>query len=94
MRRRRGGNLLPVTTPVPESGHDLVIDLALERHDQFRQFGHLLPGPAVELGHVATGRRIDRDFAFVALEAEGEPFLGLAAILALEGDAEPSGGRS
>ncbi len=59
---------------MPESCDDFLIDLALEGHDQLRQHGHRLPFPAVELGGVSTGRRIDGDFALVTLETIGKPF--------------------
>src|SRR5690606_6780977 len=71
-----------------EGGDDVLVDAALERHDQIGQRLHPLPAPGVELGLVAAGRRVDGDLALVALEAEGEPFLRLAAIPALERDAD------
>ena len=73
---------------MPERRQDLFIDLALERHDEVGQFGHRLPRPSVELGVMAARRRVDGDLALFTLEAEAEPFLRLATILALEGEAD------
>src|SRR5215218_3770132 len=64
-----------ISSQMAERRDHLLVDLALERHDQLRQFGHRLPRPLIELGGMAAGRRIDLDLALVAVEAEGEPFL-------------------
>src|SRR5690606_23537798 len=54
----------------------------------------VLPAPADELGRMRTAARLQHiDLAVLAGEAEGEPALALAAILALEGDAEVGVGQ-
>ncbi len=71
-----------------EGRHNLFIDGALEGNDEAGQILHRLPFPGVELGRVATRWRVDGDLAFVTFEAEGKPALRLAAILALQPDAD------
>ena len=61
---------------------DLFVHRPLEGNDELRQAVHRLPVPSVELGLVIAGGRIDLDFAFIAVEAEGESAQGLAAIFA------------
>ena len=60
----------------------LFIDRSFEGDDQLWQAFHRLPVPGVELRLVAAGRRVDLDFALIAIKAEGKPFLCLTAILA------------
>src|SRR5689334_1060187 len=87
-RAARAATALWLSDQVPECGNDLLVDLALERHDEVRQLLHRPPRPLIEFGRVTAGRRVDLDLALVALEAVGEPFLRLTAIAALEGDAD------
>lgn len=79
---------------MPEGGDHLFVDTAFERHNQVRQFRHWLPVPFIEFGMLAGRRRIDLDFAFVALEAKRKPTLRLAAKFAAQTDADQAGGRS
>src|SRR6478609_8636265 len=76
VRRTVCARLMTTASPsqVPEYPHDLLIDLALEGHNQAGQPGHGPPRPVVEFFCMAVGRRVDADLALVALEAEGEPF--------------------
>src|SRR5690606_27079319 len=76
-----------------EFRHHLVVDRSLEGHDESGKVIHLLPLPGVEFRRMAARRRIDADLVFFALEAEGEPPLGLAAIFALEADADQAWGK-
>src|SRR5262249_34073791 len=82
--RPRGG-ISSRTRKLPELLHDALIDLALERHDQFGKILHRLPAPAHEFGLVAAGGARDVDLVIPAGEAHRIPFLLLAAITALPG---------
>jgi len=65
-------------------GHNFLIDRTLERNDQGRQSVHISPSPCIEFGPVLTiSGRMDVDFAFLALEPHGEPFLCLTTITPL-----------
>src|SRR5499426_2751246 len=64
------------------------VGLALERHDQAGNIFHRLPAPFDELRLVAAGRVLDVDLAVLAGEAQGKPFLRLAAIFAVPGLAD------
>src|SRR5262249_15963527 len=64
---------------MPEFGHQLLIELAFERHDQPRQRRHRRPLPHAELRMAA----VDGDVGVGAGEAEREPLLLLPAIPAL-----------
>ena len=80
----RGGTVLKAE--VPELGNHLLIDLALERHDQVENLAHGRPAPLVEFLGVA--RRMEIDLAVFAGEAQRKPFLCLAAVFALPGLAD------
>src|SRR5262245_32448772 len=74
-RARGRGTGSPPLREVAELLDELAVELALEGDDEVRQLAHLRPLPAAELGVVGG----DVDVAVLALEAEGEPFLALAA---------------
>src|SRR5215475_6366326 len=62
-----------------------LIDRALERDDQLGKVFHRLPAPVHEFSLVTAAGARDIDLVVLAGEADGEPFLALAAIAALPG---------
>src|SRR5262245_24410276 len=65
--------------------HHPLIGLALERHNQVGKVFHRLPAPFDEFRIVAAARMCHVDLAVVAGEAQREPFLLLATVLAIPG---------
>jgi hypothetical protein len=59
--------------------HDLLVDAALEGHDQADQLIEVRPAPGLEFDLVPR-RTCDGDFVFGADEAQCEPLLLLAAV--------------
>src|SRR3569833_454795 len=69
--------------------HHLLIRLALERHDEVGQVAHLDPAPVDELRRMmAAAGGGDVDLAVLADEAQREPLLLLALVLAAPGLAD------
>src|SRR6516225_11883993 len=77
------------TTLVPCKGrkflHYTFVDGTLERYDQLREILHRLPAPVDKLGLVSASGACDIDLGILAGEAQGEPFLPLAAVAPLPG---------
>src|SRR5580700_4144332 len=66
-----------------ECAHYAFVNRALERHDEVRNVLHRLPAPGREFRLLGAGGMGEVDLALVTGEAHREPFLGLAAVLAL-----------
>src|SRR5579862_1213224 len=61
------------------------VNRTFERHDKARNVLHRLPAPGRKFRLLRAGRMAEVDLAFVAGKTHCEPFLSLAAILALPG---------
>src|SRR5690606_3196282 len=87
----RSASFISALGEIGKSLDHRLVNRSLERNDQVGKLGHLAPPPAVELGLSAS--RLDVDLAVVAPKPHCEPALTLAAIFALERNAEQGLGQ-